>query len=139
MLESELCPLIERGESHERDQSQFERWNAETGWRDLSEPDGRAIATGPLRPEDLTPEDLAMLQTELARILESASRAWVDEHVPALGGLTPREAVRTESGRHRVEDLLRSFAIEDPDPHQLGGGLDQHLIRRELGLPDPPR
>lgn len=139
MLESELCPLIERGESHEHDQSQFERWSAETGWRDWSEADGRANATGALRPEDLTTEDLAMLQTEFARVIESASRAWVDEHVPALGGLTPREAVRTESGRHRVEDLLRSFAIEDPDPNRLGGGLDQNLIRRELGLPEPPR
>lgn len=138
MLESELCPLIERGESHERDQSQFERWNSETGWRDQSDPEERAEAAGPLRPEDLTPEGLAMLKAELARVLQSASRAWLDEHVPALDGLTPREAVRTESGRHRVEDLLRSFAIENPDPHGLCGGLDQNLIRRELGLPLNP-
>jgi hypothetical protein len=36
--------------------------------------------------------------------------AWLDEKVPALGNLTPREAARTTSGRERLEALLAEFA-----------------------------
>ncbi|MEO8605799.1 MAG: SEC-C metal-binding domain-containing protein, partial [bacterium] len=34
---------------------------------------------------------------------------WLDEPVPALDGRTPREAVRSSSGRHRVDVLLRDI------------------------------
>ncbi len=33
-------------------------------------------------------------------------RQWIDESVPALGGLTPREAIKTPEGRQQVSDLL---------------------------------
>jgi hypothetical protein len=57
--------------------------------------------------------------------------AWIDEAIPALGGQTPREAVRTPEGRRKVEDLMRS--LDGP-----GGmpGLTVPLaeMRRRLGL-----
>ncbi len=34
---------------------------------------------------------------------------WVDESLPALGGETPREAVRSEDGRRKVRDLVRGI------------------------------
>lgn len=34
-------------------------------------------------------------------------REWIDLPVPALDGLTPRDAVRTADGRRRVDDLLK--------------------------------
>ena len=137
MIEAELAPLVERGELHERDFSRFERWTPEAGWRSPDEleeqpPDGAPVG---LRIEDLPAEVRAALDAELARIIETASRAWPDEPVPALGGVTPREAMRTERGRRAVEDLLRVFADNSTEPRGSGrGGLDIDLIRHELGL-----
>jgi hypothetical protein len=36
--------------------------------------------------------------------------AWLEEKVPALGNLTPREAAKTPAGRERLEALLAEFA-----------------------------
>jgi hypothetical protein len=36
--------------------------------------------------------------------------AWLDEKVPALGNLTPRETAKTPAGRERLEALLAEFA-----------------------------
>jgi len=33
--------------------------------------------------------------------------SWVDQEIPALGGKTPREAVKTADGREAVEALLK--------------------------------
>ena len=58
--------------------------------------------------------------------------AWVDEEVPALDGLTPREAVRDADGREKVEALLAQFERygreEDEDAY------DFDRLRRMLGL-----
>lgn len=137
-LEAELSPLVERGESDELDLSRLARWSPDAGWNAGAEgagPEPTGRPGGPLREEDLDPETLAALRAELAGITEAASRAWPDEHVPALGGLTPREAMRTERGRHQVEDLLRSFEERQPPPNALSATLDLDLIRQELGLP----
>lgn len=137
-LEAELSPLVERGESHEQDLSRIERWTPDGGWRrpdEAAEPEPSAQRHGPLREEDLAPEEWVALKAELTRMVEAASRAWPDEPVPALGGLTPREAMRTERGRRQVEDLLRSFPSEPPVPGGLSAGLDLDLIRQALGLP----
>jgi len=58
---------------------------------------------------------------------------WVDEAIPALGGRTPREAVKTASGRAAVDLLLKDF--ENRDRRARGDrGLDFSSIRRELRL-----
>ncbi len=58
---------------------------------------------------------------------------WVDCALPALGGETPREAVRTKSGREEVDLLLKE--IENSEARlPAGQRFDFGAIRRELGL-----
>jgi hypothetical protein len=58
---------------------------------------------------------------------------WVDHPLPALGGETPRMAVRTKAGRQKVDVLLKeSENMESRSP--AGQRFDFGVIRRELGL-----
>ncbi len=58
---------------------------------------------------------------------------WADETLPALDGETPRAAVRTKSGREKVDLLLKEIEnIEARQPE--GQRFDVGLIKRELGL-----
>ncbi len=58
---------------------------------------------------------------------------WVDESIPLPGGMTPRAAVQTKSGRKAVELLLKESENRES---RLPGGqrFDFGAIRRELGL-----
>ena len=56
---------------------------------------------------------------------------WVDESVPALGGLTPRQAAVDPIGYHELEPLLAALA----NPHQRGGGFAPDRPRKLLDLP----
>jgi hypothetical protein len=58
---------------------------------------------------------------------------WADHPLPALGGKTPREAVRTVSGRANVDLLLRQMENQE---QRVGDGapFDFTGIRRELRL-----
>ncbi len=48
--------------------------------------------------------------TELVQqVLESHYKGWVEDHIPALEGRTPREAVRTPEGREAVIGLLKLY------------------------------
>lgn len=64
---------------------------------------------------------------------------WMDEKVPALGGLTPRRAAKTPAGRLRLERLLRQFEY-DADRARLAGQppMDVDELRRELGMENGP-
>jgi len=53
------------------------------------------------------PEEPFMPPPEvIAEIEEKMLREWIDDSIPALGGLTPREAVKTPEGRQRVLELI---------------------------------
>jgi hypothetical protein len=60
--------------------------------------------------------------------------SWPDSELPALGGKTPRAAVRTKRGRAEVESLIR-----DMEHHShgslVGAAYDFDELRRALGLP----
>lgn len=80
-------------------------------------------------PEDLPPEALASLQ----RQIDAQCMRWLDEPIPALGGRTPREVVKTPHGRDQVLRLIRTW----PDPHGIPGAtVPRSRMRRDLGL-DP--
>jgi SEC-C motif/Protein of unknown function (DUF2384) len=73
----------------------------------------------------------------LEKILHEHYAGWVDEPLPALGGKTPREAVRSRAGRESVIDLLR--LLENGEERKTRRGepaYDVNIIRRELGLPE---
>ncbi|MCW2672992.1 MAG: tetratricopeptide repeat family protein [Frankiales bacterium] len=71
----------------------------------------------------LTPE----LQQALREYIEDYERSWVEESIPALGGMTPREALEDPTKRRDLMYLLDDM----PD---VPGGMSADRIRQLLGL-----
>ena len=87
---------------------------------------GGVRASGPPLP----PETIA----ELVREQKARHYAtWPDEPVPALGGRTPRDAMRTREGREQVEVLLKMMENDEARgvPDQA---YDFAQLRAELGI-----
>lgn len=79
------------------------------------------------------------VQKVMREMMERYWSGWVDEPIPALDGQTPRQAMRTKSGRERLEVLLRE--AERMDAKATPPGLQQPIIdkvRKELGLEKEP-
>ena len=81
---------------------------------------------------DQDPEDVP---EEMTRALEAYLRqrelVWLDESIPALGGLTPREAVDDPTRGEDLLSLLREFG----DMNAAGAnGFDADRLRGLLGL-----
>ena len=89
----------------------------------------RELPFGPAtEPPELPPELIAELNEQMVR-------QWLDESIPALGGLTPREAAETPEGRRRLQALL------DYIDRQQSGGMppgmfapDYRQAKTMLGL-----
>ena len=64
------------------------------------------------------------------------SRQWPEEALPGLGGLTPRQAMRSAVGRRQVEAMLHEFEFYQAtlSPAQA---ISLDGIRQQLGLPLP--
>lgn len=98
-----------------------------------SEIDPSAPPSGPVT-EPLSLDDptvAAMMRTFIA----DRERAWCDEEIPALGGLTPRQAAADPAGRESLERLLAQYGAHvDPaaDPELVPHHPDR--LRRLLGL-----
>jgi len=73
---------------------------------------------------------------EIAAVLDQIHMRWLDNKVPALGGVTPRRAVGTKEGRERVIALLHEFENMDGHGPKRAYQFDYNKLRRELGLPD---
>lgn len=83
---------------------------------------------------------MAELHAELAR---QAQDRWLDEHIPALDGLTPREAAADPTRREQLERLLAEFETNDRGGVGQAPALpegfvafsyDVAALRHELGL-----
>jgi SEC-C motif len=82
------------------------------------------------RSEPLDQSDPAIREV-LERFVAEMEERWLDESIPALGGRTPREAVKDPVGREEVEQLLASFpSLTGDEP----GMMDPDRLRRALGL-----
>lgn len=60
---------------------------------------------------------LPEIQEQLAGIICKHWESWVDQNIPALGGKSPRDAVKTADGREAVEALLQDAVMnrgQDP-------------------------
>jgi hypothetical protein len=69
----------------------------------------RAVPPAERAARDREAEELARdpeLQAHMTEYLRQHYRGWVDSSLPALGGRTPRQAMRTRDGREMVEALL---------------------------------
>ncbi|MGI8773407.1 MAG: SEC-C metal-binding domain-containing protein [Actinomycetota bacterium] len=69
---------------------------------------------------------------------EAWRRAWLDESVPGLSGMTPRAASRSKRGRVLLEAMLRHFEYE-ADRTLAAGATPRDIgaLREVLGLPKP--
>jgi len=85
---------------------------------------------GPVAPDAgglLDPETNPDIAAAMAALMREMEDAWVDEEIPALGGLTPREAVHDPAWRGELEAMLddmtwqrrRSGVHESMDPDRL--------------------
>ena len=71
----------------------------------------------------------------LAQIGEKFYVEWLDTSVPALGGLTPRQAAKTAKGRLQLEELLKSVENTEDRKRQRGEPhIEPARMRADLGL-----
>ena len=92
-----------------------------------------ALAASPSRsvgpPEVVPPEFKAIAR----QMKETHMMGWVDEPIPALGGLTPREAAATPRSRAPLDLLLRDFENHEarlPEDERF----DMRRVRAVLGM-----
>ncbi len=66
-------------------------------------------------------------------------RRWPDEPIPALGGFTPRQAIRTRVGRRAVVDLLKEYELREERSAREQGNepASFRFLWDELGIPQP--
>ncbi len=94
-------------------------------------------AAGAAPPTDLPPEAVA---GALEAYMAEQEERWIDEPVPALGGLTPRQAAADQACRLELEALLDDFDWMDAQaaPGDMGQGMDTARLRKLLGVPGGP-
>ena len=79
---------------------------------------------------------LPEVQQQMRAILQGHWQNWIDERIPALGGKTPRQALKTADGKESVEALLLDAERSrgDNDPMQVIEHEAIKNIRRKLRL-----
>ena len=70
----------------------------------------------------------------MAQVYANVYRNWPDEHLPALDGKTPREAVKDKSSRKKVLNLLKMLESRHASH---GDQIDFSPLWKELGLKRP--
>lgn len=97
----------------------------------------RAMHTPPPRNGMFTSESEMPpeVRDAMRQMLAKFTAAWPDEQIPALGGVTPRQAAQDPKLRPRLVALLKDMESRGPMPG-VGSGMamDIAAIRRELGL-----
>ena len=89
-------------------------------------------------------DESALLDRLNSGVMRQAQARWLDDSIPALGGLTPRQAAADPTRREQLERLLSEFERLDermrgPDlgaDGMIGAPItyDTAALRRELGL-----
>jgi hypothetical protein len=86
-------------------------------------------------PQTALSKDDPAVKEMLRNFLAKRERIWCDEEIPALGGLTPRQAAADPVGRESLERLLAeysSYIDPDEDPELVPQHPDR--LRQLLGL-----
>ena len=97
----------------------------------LRERDGSEAVVA--EPEDEILQQHPEVRARMREMEERHWEAWLDQPVPALGGVTPRVAATTPLGRERLEALLSDFEFRNRqrNPDQRA---DIGRLRQALGL-----
>ena len=87
-------------------------------------------------PSGDAPEPVILPPEQIADLEEQMLRRWIDDSIPALDGMTPREAVRTPEGRQMVLDLLDYIERQQASRPRLPGMFspDYGKVKEMLGL-----
>jgi hypothetical protein len=84
---------------------------------------------------DMPPQDAAaeLGPEDIAALVRQHEDRWLSERIPALGGLTPREAAASPAAREELIALLDDFEWQERrTPNAFS--MDADRIRSELGL-----
>jgi hypothetical protein len=82
------------------------------------------------------PEPLVLPPEVIAEMEDRMLRQWLEESIPALDGMTPREAARTPEGRQMLEDLFEYIERRYPRERRAPGMMspDYRKAKKMLGL-----
>ena len=89
---------------------------------------------------DFSEEDLQegldhIFDNAVKEIIEKQWMSWIDEKIPALGGKTPREMVKTKEGREKVTSLLDEIEMRVTGfPQEIDQLESIKKVRKKLGL-----
>ena len=100
-------------------------------YRDVAQAIAERRAQGPVEPYQPTAEERALLLD----FMERHYRDWVDQPVPMLDGLTPREAAGRDATRERAASAIKD--LENQYEHALRSGqpaYDPTWMWADLGL-----
>jgi hypothetical protein len=89
----------------------------------------------PVHPAEPPPAEVLEV---MRRLQTEHYRRWLDESIPALGGLTPREAARRKGAPRRELDVLLAEMEHGEAGRPEAGRVDVAGLRRELGLERVP-
>lgn len=86
------------------------------------------------RPAEPPPPEVSAL---LRKLQAEHYRRWLDESIPALGGLTPREAARRTGEPRRKLELLLAEIEHGEAQRSKAERFDVAALRRQMGCPTP--
>lgn len=102
-------------------------------FNDGSEHDGGGTG-GALDLDAMDPADRDALEEQLGAFMREHEDRWLDERIPALGGVTPRHAAEDPTRRADLEELLREMEGLAEGWSGPGRAMDAARIRRLLGM-----
>jgi len=88
------------------------------------------------KPPAESQEPVTLPPEAIAEIEDQMLRQWIDEPIPALDGLTPRQAVKTPAGRQQVLELIDEAGRKQKMLKQTPGTFapDYRKVKKMLGL-----
>ena len=111
-----------------------ERIPAADAFAQSSPDEGDDQGAGPLDLDSLDPEDRRQVEEQLEQFMRQHEDSWVDSPLPALGGVTPRQAVDDPTRREQLLRLLDDMERDADTWSGPGRGMDAARVRALLGL-----